>query len=1076
MSSLSKRADDNTIEQLLANSLSKSEKFESGKQIRCKKFKENSDIPTAFKCNTNKEQLLIERVKKYETCFKDYYDNRNLFLYPLNEVGVEKFICSTIRPTKSGYVELSEFRRCAQFVSDFVNYEPIEDVDKLPLNLVSPFNTLKWQAGDSADIAIALASLLLGASYDAFVVMGQVHIDIIKKNECSVPFDDFLGAEFFNDNDSPEDLKDNVKGDSSKLDSELKKLKTLNSQASLTDNSKFLKSKFTQNGDKTNKERIGGDFAGNGSKNNDTKLDFISMKENGAIAGKIFKKNTLEKDEGKNEFYVAPFQNKDRDYHEYIFGESVKQENTENCNIFYKENGKYDLKSDFEQKFKQFLVDDEILKMKSIQSKIENIETTQQGSLGNLDKKATVESSSALKNDSSKLRQAQIVNNEQPTEGLHFWILLRPSSERSVESTIFIDPISGRYWNVSDPNIPFISIKQIFNHVNVWINLDENLPISKINFSNFDDYQNEFFEYVLRPNNNPENSMEFREEHEDIDNSQVYEKNLEARMNAESDTLQKISILKNPNFTTLSGLKSSMYAQDDDLININKEISMFANENAKKNKGKKPDHKRFKNFADRIFSMNNFSQKPISWVPKLEIDAKKFFEKFSIGHKRKFFKKCQIDFYSQFSQHDGIVQKNQLFLDHKCLHLKEVRSYYKNRLDRLHLKRDFPFQFRSIEYYDICNSNGGNNNNPEPQWREIESFQGTKIIIRFHPLRFHDGLIERSEIIGQKVIEKYQNRDDRLVYLSSSFVVDDSNGLHKDNYCYEDRHLGSVKIKKMVQKFSLNSLLPAQEQISKVIFDLHRNVVRIFYHMESTQIYPKICEISRDTFVGPFINSELQNTGSTQTALRPQFLLALEKDCFSKIKTSENKTINDFKNFRNMTSDDGKWKIDRNSLATQLVSPKSKFPLNKNGGLSIGKSLGENNKENVKDMNTLDDPVEFALRKRGLVGQKLDRKICEQIKEEILAEIQDRYIQRADIINKRFEEEKSKAKNMHRKLQKKTLENNLTEEEDNFEEELYQFNLKLDILEQRLFNFQKTAFEKYEEMQHRLNSDVRLKN
>lgn len=52
----------------------------------------------------------------------------------------------------------------------------------------------------------------------------------------------------------------------------------------------------------------------------------------------------------------------------------------------------------------------------------------------------------------------------------------------------------------------------------------------------------------------------------------------------------------------------------------------------------------------------------------------------------------------------------------------------------------------------------------------------------------------------------------------------------------------------------------------------------------------------------------------------------------------------------------------------------------------------------------------------------------------------------------------------------------MTEEEKNFEEELYHYNLKLGILETRLFNFQRVAFEKYEEMQKKLSFDPRLCN
>lgn len=44
-------------------------------------------------------------------------DSRDLFLYPKNECDVYKFICTTIRPTKLGFLELYEFDTCANYVS-----------------------------------------------------------------------------------------------------------------------------------------------------------------------------------------------------------------------------------------------------------------------------------------------------------------------------------------------------------------------------------------------------------------------------------------------------------------------------------------------------------------------------------------------------------------------------------------------------------------------------------------------------------------------------------------------------------------------------------------------------------------------------------------------------------------------------------------------------------------------------------------------------------------------------------------------------------------------------------------------
>ncbi len=60
------------------------------------------------------------------------------------------------------------------FVADYLSYEPLEDPMQPPKHLPSPVSVLSWQAGDSFDFATLLASTLLGAGYDAYVVAGKM--------------------------------------------------------------------------------------------------------------------------------------------------------------------------------------------------------------------------------------------------------------------------------------------------------------------------------------------------------------------------------------------------------------------------------------------------------------------------------------------------------------------------------------------------------------------------------------------------------------------------------------------------------------------------------------------------------------------------------------------------------------------------------------------------------------------------------------------------------------------------------------------------------------------------------------
>jgi hypothetical protein len=67
---------------------------------------------------------------------------------------------------------------------------------------------------------------------------------------------------------------------------------------------------------------------------------------------------------------------------------------------------------------------------------------------------------------------------------LHCWVLLQKGN-REVQETFFIEPTTGRRYNIEDA--PYFSVEAIFNHKNFWINLDPTRSLEEINFDFQDD-------------------------------------------------------------------------------------------------------------------------------------------------------------------------------------------------------------------------------------------------------------------------------------------------------------------------------------------------------------------------------------------------------------------------------------------------------------------------------------------------------------------------------------------------------------------------------------------------------------
>lgn len=109
-----------------------------------------------------------------------------MLLYPKNECGKYKFICTTVRPTKVPYPELYEYEKCAKFISEFLEYEELNPPTELPKFIPAPDNVIQWQIGDSFDYSIVLCSLLIGSGYNAYVVYGKAPRYITTKDESTL--------------------------------------------------------------------------------------------------------------------------------------------------------------------------------------------------------------------------------------------------------------------------------------------------------------------------------------------------------------------------------------------------------------------------------------------------------------------------------------------------------------------------------------------------------------------------------------------------------------------------------------------------------------------------------------------------------------------------------------------------------------------------------------------------------------------------------------------------------------------------------------------------------------------------
>ncbi|KAK2502074.1 hypothetical protein MC885_005048 [Smutsia gigantea] len=138
-----------------------------------------SKLPLSYRSNTPKEEQLLQVADSFSRQYSHLCPDRvPLFLHPLNECDVPKFVSTTIRPTLMPCPELYDWDSCAQFVSDFLSMVPLPDPLKPPCYLYSSTTVLKCQKGNCFDFSTLLCSMLIGSGYDAYCVNGYGSLDL----------------------------------------------------------------------------------------------------------------------------------------------------------------------------------------------------------------------------------------------------------------------------------------------------------------------------------------------------------------------------------------------------------------------------------------------------------------------------------------------------------------------------------------------------------------------------------------------------------------------------------------------------------------------------------------------------------------------------------------------------------------------------------------------------------------------------------------------------------------------------------------------------------------------------------
>eukprot|EP00102_Acyrthosiphon_pisum_P016478 XP_008187450.1 PREDICTED: dynein regulatory complex subunit 7-like [Acyrthosiphon pisum] len=141
------------------------------------------NVPESYTKTTSIEKQIILYANNFVEQFKIKYPNRRqLVLVLLNECGIQKCVCTTIKPSRLVYPNLRDLISYSEFVAKHITYIKLEDPVAVPNKIMSPTTTIEMQTANCFEMAILLVSFLIGSECNAFVVYGYA-TEIVCNND-----------------------------------------------------------------------------------------------------------------------------------------------------------------------------------------------------------------------------------------------------------------------------------------------------------------------------------------------------------------------------------------------------------------------------------------------------------------------------------------------------------------------------------------------------------------------------------------------------------------------------------------------------------------------------------------------------------------------------------------------------------------------------------------------------------------------------------------------------------------------------------------------------------------------------
>ncbi|XP_058135927.1 dynein regulatory complex subunit 7 isoform X2 [Dasypus novemcinctus] len=453
---------------------------------------------------------------------------------------------------------------------------------------------------------------------------------------------------------------------------------------------------------------------------------------------------------------------------------------------------------------------------------------------------------------------------------------------------------------------------------------------------------------------------------------------------------------------------------------------------------------------------------PPSWVEQIEISPEAFETRCPSGKKVIQYKRAKLEKWAPYLNSNGLVCRLTTYENLECTRILEIKEWYANREDMLELKHISKITGLNVDYFKPGH----------PQALHVHSYKSMlpemDRVMEFYDTARVDGLMKREET-PMTMTEYFRGRSDFLSYRLTNF------GPRIKKLALNSAESNPRPIVKITERFDRNPAKPADEDVAERVFLIGEERIQLRYHCRDDHITASKREYLRRT--------EVDSKGN-KIIMTPDMCISFEVEPVEHTKKLlyQYEAMMKLKNEEKLSRHQA-WESELEVLEILKLREEEEeahvltisiYDTKRNEKSREYREAMERvmHEEHLRQMEVqLDYLAPFLV--QFPPGEKLTRWQAVRLKDECLNDFKQRLIDKANLIQARFEKETQELQ----KKQQWYQENQVTmtaEDEDFYLSYCSQAMFRIRILEQRLNRHKELAPLKYLALEEKLYKDPRL--